>query len=287
MSVGEFYSMGDPHGIDYTRDHSDMRPYVFHDGEKRFLSALPPRKDFLPKARAFAEAAVAYPLIPRKDWATVSYARYVVPVMNQHQEQSCTGHGTIGAFTKAWLMGGGTPHTFSAEYPYANCNGGRDAGANGTEVADSLHTRGVCLASEVPEGMIFRNQFPASADITAQRFRAEVFRASTWDELVSGLLYGFIPCFGIYVGRNFSKLDRRGVAPVGYAQANHWMYADGLTILSDGTPAIDDLNSWGMYFGDAGRCYLIEAHVPDGSEICLIKPPKEDPQETDEPPVVA
>lgn len=278
MSSGD---MGDPHGM--AGDLIQI-PYVIDGGERRMLAALPKRPGFVQAAQPLSSKLA---LIPRSKWFDISYADYVVPVMDQHQESSCTGHGACGAFTKAWLMSGSTPRRFSAEFPYGNCNGGLDAGANVSEVGDSLWSKGICLASEVPEGMVLSRDFPAQAFVTGQRFRAKIYKARTWDELVSGLFYGYIPFYGLYVGRNFSRLDSRGVAPVGHLQPNHCIYADGFKFLSDGTGSIDGINSWGPTFGVNGRCQLVEGHLPPGSEICLIDVLGEDPQEQNEPPAIA
>jgi hypothetical protein len=262
-------------------------PFVEHDGEQYQLGALAMPEGGVSAMPAFS-SATGFPVIPRSQWANISFKNYVVPIANQGQTNSCVGHGSWGAFSKAWLIGAATPKHFSTCSIYAELNGGHDSGAVTTYALDQLKTGGICLYSDVPEGMIYKSQFPSGAETTAKRFKVDVgWTAKTWDELISGLLYGFIPFFDLYVGDNFAKLDANGIAPAGRSRPNHCLYSDGIAMISPGVAKLDSINSWSRAFGLDGRCYLTEANFQSGNQICLIQSVAEDPQEQNIPPAVA
>lgn len=251
-------------------------------GAYRALGLQPAKPDFggLPRFSA------SHKVIPRGQWKPISFAGYDVPIMDQGRHGSCVGHGAAGAFWKSWLISGATPHEFSPCFVYGLGNGGRDAGMVISDALDILTNTGICLASEVPEGMIWKQQFPASAMTTARRFRvAKAYHAGSFDEIATGLQMGFIPVYGIYVGNDFGSLDREGVAPAYRWTANHCMYGDELVKLPSGRWAIRDNNSWTERFGNGGRCYLTEQHFGRDCDAFLIQAVCEDPQETNLPPV--
>lgn len=249
-------------------------------GVYRALGVLPPKPDF----GGFPKFSSAHAIIPRSQWKPISFAGHEVPIMDQGHYGSCVGHGAAGAFWKSWIVSGATPHEFSPCFIYGLGNGGRDFGMVISDALDILTNTGVCLASEVPEGMIWKQNFPASAMATAKRFKvAKAYHASTFDEICTGLQLGFIPVYGIYVGNDFGNLDSEGVAPAHRWTANHCMYGDELTRLPSGRWVIRDNNSWTTRFGNQGRCYLTEDHFGADSDAFLIQSVGEDPQETNMP----
>jgi len=258
-------------------------PYIEEpDGTRRVLASLAPRPDFggLPRW------ASAMPVIPRSDWVDRDYAHYNAPILDQGQRGSCTGQGGVSAFWRQWLILGRTPREFSACYIYGNINGGRDAGAIVSDVMTTLMSKGVCLLSEVPEGMIYRRSFPSSADATAQRFRvARAYHCATFDELGSALQRGFMVVFGIMVGGSFGNLDSEGVAPVG-GMGGHCLMACGMKKSSRHGWILHTQNSWGTRWGLNGYCYLTEKHftsVWGGLDAFAIQDIHADPQEPDMP----
>lgn len=251
-------------------------------GYWRALGVLPPRPDF----GGFPRLAEGYSVIPRDRWETISFAGYDVPILDQDGHGSCVGHGSATAHWKAWLMSGQSPHEFSPTFVYALGNGGRDAGMIISDALEILTQKGNCLASQFPEGKIWRNQIPSEAFETAKRFRvAEAYHATSFDEIATGLLMSFIPVYGIYVGGDFNNLDQEGVPPAYNSIGNHCLTADGLRKLPSGRWSIDCINSWGTRWGRNGRCQLVEQHFRRGdSDAFLIKVVAEDPEEKNVPP---
>jgi hypothetical protein len=264
--------------------HGGVLPH-HHDGEQwRALGCLAPKPDRggLPR---FADH---FPVIKRSEWRPINYAGFSIPIMNQGQHGSCVGHGAAGAHWKARLMAGFTNERFSPCFVYALGNGGRDAGMIISDSLDILMRDGNCLEEEVPEGRIWRNQVPQQAYTTAKRFRvAAAYHLGSFDEIVTALLLGYLPVYGVYVGADFSNLDQEGVAPA-YpgVTGNHCMFGDGLSRLSDGTWAIEDINSWGEQWGLQGRCKLVEDHFRLQNDAYCITGFHPDPQEANEPPVL-
>jgi hypothetical protein len=128
---------------------------------------------------------------------------------------------------------------------------------------------GIAEASLVPQGMIYRSQFPSAAYANARRHRAvEAFQCRTVQDILTALSLGFGVVSGIWVGNNLGRLDSDGVAPLpdrvvgGHALAhiglkwsarrNRWLI---LTQNSWG-------ETWGMRdaTGQGGFCYLTEDH---------------------------
>lgn len=260
-------------------------PHV-HDGTMwRALGLLPSPKD-LADLPLFGDV---HRVIPRKEWASVSYRKFSVPITNQGSHGSCVWHATYTAHRKSWLMSGATDHEFSPTFGYALGNGGRDAGMNIGTALDILKQYGNCLASEFPEGRIWKNDIPAGAYQTAKRFRVlDAYRISPtnpFDELVSALLLGFFPVYDVYVAGDYGNLDRNGISPAhpGYS-GNHAQTSDGVTILPDGTPTLENLNSWGRQWGNDGCNRLVEAHFRGKeTDAYVITGFVEDPEEKNIP----
>jgi hypothetical protein len=222
-------------------------------------------------------------VIPREQWKPISFAESApVPILNQGQHGSCVGHGTCTAFWKAWCLSGGAAHQFSPCWIYGLINGGRDAGASITQALQAISENGVAFEEQVPEGMIYKSQFPPAAFETAKRFRAEGYVAHTIDELASGLQVGFMPVYGVAVGGAFQSYRGEGFIQVGWGPANHCVTADGMRQI-DGKWAFDGINSWGTQWGNQGR-FTIALESIARDEMFLIRLVSDDPQETELPP---
>jgi intein/homing endonuclease len=177
---------------------------------------------------------------------------------------NCVGHGSVTAFTRAWSITGHPIRKFSSCYIYGNINGGRDQGAIVSDAMDLLLSKGTCLESTVPEGMIFRRQFPAGADAEAQKYRAfDCYHLGSFDEIGSALVMGDPVCFGIMVGARFNNLDSEGVPPVG-GNGGHCLEGHGLVRLKSGKWGVRTQNSWSVDWGNGGCCVLIEGHFTYG-----------------------
>jgi hypothetical protein len=227
-----------------------------------------------------------FPLVPREQWKPISFRdAYPFKILNQGQHGSCVGHGAGTAANKVWQRNGGTPHTFSSCFIYGMINGGRDAGASIVAALRCLEETGVCFEEQVPEGMVYASRFPAEAKTTAARFKGwRGFVCSSVDELVSGLLHGGMPVYGVTVGGGFQSY-RAGWISVGWGPANHCVTGDGL-IQEGGVWGIDGINSWGESWGDGGRFRIKLDSIARDELFVLIAPP-DDPNETLLPPKVA
>lgn len=267
------YSTPGPHGAGL--------PHA-HDGATwRALACLPPE----PGEGKMGLFSDNFPVIPRPQWKPVTYAGYTVPILDQGAHGSCVWHATCTALWKAWLKSGGTPHSFSPTFGYALGNGNRDAGMSISAAADIAAQYGNCLASEFPEGQIWKRDIPAGAYTTALRFRLmKWFKLTSFDEVVSAILLGFFPVFDVYVGRNFNNLDADGVPPTrAGVTGNHAQTVDGFHFTPAGRPLLDDINSWGNW-GLNGRCNYDENALDHDLDAWCVQALTEDPQEPNVPP---
>jgi len=226
-----------------------------------------------------------YPVVPRDQWKPISFKDvYPFKILNQGGHGSCVGHGTGTAANKVWQRNGGAPHTFSSCFVYGMINGGRDAGASIVAALHSLERDGVCFQEQVPEGMVYASQFPPEAQQIANRFKGwKGFVCSSVDEMVSGLLHGGMPVYGVAVGGAFQGY-RSGWIQVSGGWANHCVTADGL-INEGGVWGLDGINSWGEAWGDKGR-FKIRLESIARDELFVLMAPPDDPQETSLPPKV-
>jgi hypothetical protein len=244
------------------------------NGTWRALGCLPPHSDFggLPKFSS------SQPTIPRSEWKDFDLSGYDAPILNQGSHGSCVGHGAVTAFWRLWLMQNLPPQQFSACFTYGLINGGRDSGAVISDALTSMTNDGVGLLSDVPEGMVYRSQFPAAAFTNAKRFKVRAaHHCQNFDEICSALLLGFPVVYGVYVGGSFGNLDSEGVAPAWPNRVgNHCLSGKALKKLSSGDWGVRTQNSWGASWGQQGNCYLVERHFtgtdPDAFAIELDYP---------------
>ncbi len=260
---------------------------VHDDGsEFRALGAHKPTGNFsLPNFES------RYAVTPEDEWQETSLKGWNIPIFNQGQFGSCVGMGSTAAFTYAWLASGQAVHAFSPTYVYAHINGGRDQGAQVAHGLEALKSVGVCLMSEFPITQIYVSQIPNQAKITAKRFKAfEAYKINSWEELGTALNNGLAVVSGIAVGRNFSRLDKNGVAPLPDAiDGGHCMCHTGLKMI-DGRWAVETQNSWGTSWGNNGFCYLREGHWNPRYgfpfDAFAIGGVKDDPEDDSDPPVL-
>jgi hypothetical protein len=181
-------------------------------GEWRVLGCLPP-------SLALGAPAVwgADRTLPRDKWRECDYqaAWPQVATDDQGRTETCVGHAVETVFSYAWLQAGQKWKVFSPTYIYGLINHGVDRGSSLSDAMNALKLFGICEAGYVPEGMIFRSQFPAAAFANGRRHKpVECLSVRSYDQVCSSLSLGFPLATGILVGTDFSKLDDEGVCPV-------------------------------------------------------------------------
>lgn len=258
---------------------------MLHDGTTwRTLGTLPPHSRVaLPK---FGDA---FDVLPESQWVETNFQSFNVPILNQGQHGSCTGHAAVDAFTYAWLMSGQPYVALSPTSVYAHINGGVDQGATVSDSLICLKTYGACLMSQFGEDQLYMSELSAEAQQTALRFRVEeAYQLTDWQSLCTALSRG-LPCVsGLAVGYNFSNLDSNGIAPLPNAIAGgHALCHVGLKNIN-GQWVIYTQNSWnGWGINGTGFCYLQEgAYSPNygfGFDCYAISGVLTDPQETNPP----
>lgn len=180
-----------------------------------------------------------------------------IPVFNQGQFGSCTGHGSVTAFTFSWLLSGQNIHTFSPTSVYARINGGQDKGAQVHDALLALQQDGTCFMSQFGENDIFLSQMSTDAAQTALRFRVgAAYKINSWAEMCSAISQGLVVVSGFAVGQNFSNVDANGVCPLpDQIAGGHCMAHFGLKQIN-GVWMVRSRNSWGPTWALNGECYL-------------------------------
>ncbi len=235
-------------------------PFLPDDGtgQARLMGLLPPTGPMaLPNFKVFAPSP-----IPMSEWKEIDlYAAFDPPICDQHQTGSCVGHGGCTTFTLTWLAQGDDLLRFSPCYLYGNINGGRDQGADIAQTIDSLQTKGICLESTVPEGMIYSRNFPSNADAEASKYKLiEAYQLTDPADLATALQMGFAVADSVMVGRNFSNLDKDFQAGVDRGPGNHCVSKGGMTLIN-GLWRYKNQNSWGPEYGNKGRFLTTDDHI--------------------------
>jgi hypothetical protein len=223
------------------------------DGQQwRVLGCLPATREFgLP---GFAEA---FPVLPENSWEETAVDISQIPVFNQGQHGSCTGHGSVTAFTFSWLLSGQPLYVFSPTSVYARINGGKDQGAMVGDALKALQQYGTCFMEQFGEDKIYTTQMQQDAMQTATRFRVnEAYKINSWEEMCTALTMGLVVVSGLAVGQNFSNLDSNGVCPIpdrvigGHCLAHYGLKKVG------GAWVAATRNSWGTTWGMNGNCFI-------------------------------
>ena len=180
---------------------------------------------------------------------------------------------------------------FNPYFVYGLINGGRDQGAFISDALVAMQKYGICPKGDLPQGVMYQNQFPPSAFTSAKRFRLlKAFRCDTFEEICSAISLGFFCPLGIYVGDNFPRVDSDGVAPLpGGGGGGHCILGVGLKKISRYGWCIKIQNSWGKRFGHGGYCYIHKGHFsrmrPDAFAIQSVSDDPLDGTPQDEVPV--
>jgi hypothetical protein len=261
-------------------------PTVDFGGEPRQLGRLPSTIH----VSGMALLRKAVPMVPRADWKAIKRRDVIGPdfILDQKSHGSCVGHGAAGALMAARALAGATFQKLSGPYVYSWINGGSDNGAIISDGCKALVSHGAALYSEVSWDMIYRRQIPATADTTAQRFRAsEVYAVESFDEICSALQLGFVVSIPVMVGGSFSDLDSNGICGWDRGPGNHCVYVAGMDQVASQW-ALDMTNSWGTSFGEKGHGFITQKHIESvEADSYAIRCEVGDPQDPNMPPVAA
>lgn len=187
-------------------------PVIDAGGQPRALACLPG-----PVGAPGGWAADPRRTLPPAQWRPADLPALFPEVGTDDQGRtlSCVGHAVETVFSYAWLLAGRAFKEFSPTFVYALANHDEDRGADIGTAVRALALYGLAEASYVPEGVIFRSQFPAGAIQNARLHRpVDPFRVASFDAACTALSLGQPLATGILVGRDFSRLDAEGVPPV-------------------------------------------------------------------------
>lgn len=245
-------------------------------GEPRLLGRIPADPDY----QSFKRFKDVAPVIPSAKWEEIDSRGMFPPewILDQDGHGSCVGFSSAGALMRSIRRQGRDLVRLSGTDVYCRINGGRDQGAIITDAVKAVQ-EGVCLESQMPPSKIWERDVTPEAKATRAKYRAlECYIAETFQEIGSAIQMGFIPIFAVMVGSNFTHLDGDGIAGFSNGPGNHAVHADGLRKLPSGIWVLDMPNSWGVSFGQKGRCFLTQRHVESVQQDCyVIRAAMEDP----------
>lgn len=260
---------------------------IVHNGVTYWLGKLPP--DPIKRA-AFAPVTDAIQVLPRSQWRELNRRTVFGSdfMLDQRSHGSCVGFSAAHAMMRTRAIEGRSFQRLSGAYIYSKINGGRDNGAAVSDGLNELQKNGVCLESEAGWDAIYPNQYPASANQTAARFKVtEAYRVDTFDQMVSALLLGFIAVGAVMVGNRFANVDSNGVAGFDQGPGNHSVCFDGVHQLPSGEWTVDLPNTWGLSVGVDGRFYITQRHFESvQQDSYVIRQATIDPQDVNNPPLV-
>jgi hypothetical protein len=261
---------------------SDL-PAIWVDGEWRVLSCIPSDDNHDFPNWSDKLDAFNFPL------AEIDLSWFRNRIMNQGSTSSCVGHGAAAGMEIVWKQQGRKPLQFDPYFVYGLINGGRDQGAMISDSLKALQQFGVCLESDLPQGIMFKKDFPQQAFESAKRFKlSQAYKCNSFEEICQAINVGFTVSLGLYVGSNFGQLDSEGVSPLPMGGGGgHCVLGCGLKQSQRYGWVIKIQNSWGTNWGNGGFSYLRKEHFtrmhPDAF---AIQASFDDPNNPDNPPVV-
>ena len=231
-------------------------PAIYFDGEWRVLSYIPSdnNHDF-PKYSSrvgFSDATIK----------EIDLSWFANRIMNQGSTSSCVGHGSVAGMEIAWKQLGNPPQQFSPFFTYALINGGSDNGAMISDALKELKKYGACPLEDMPKGVMYERQVPKKAYEQASRFKiSQAYQCNSFEEICHAISVGFTVPLGIYVGDNFSDIDKDGVSPLPRGGGGgHCILGCGVKNTAKYGWVIKIQNSWGSSFGENGFCYIQKNH---------------------------
>jgi hypothetical protein len=255
-------------------------PYIEFQGHKRLLSCVPSS----PKAMAASPLYRDYNQVISKaaiiDWLKRHGGHYDLgmigsPILDQKNVGACSSFSATSAFNLTWNISNQSSHVFSPWFQYAQINDGVDQGGTPHDNLSSLQNVGICLDSDNPSGIYFRDQLPSSCYTSAKRFRADkAYMIETEDSLNSAPMLNRPVEFGMALPHTFGHIDQSdGMPRKGGFLGLHAMMIRGLYL----HPALQDIvyivqNSWTTEFGIQDAIKFGWPHTDDLKGCCFIPP---------------
>ena len=193
-------------------------------------------------------------------------------ILNQGRRSSCNPYAVAGALSRIRHRMGMEPVQFGPEFLYALINRGRDQGSLLDEGMVAVTEHGICPREMIPYEAYRQQDVSMEARRVAKAYRAfECYRLPTsslkklWHSMVSAVCRNETIVLAVHVGNRF--MATKEVAGVDRGPGNHAVGADDAIIQGNPTDVmsiqLDMFNSWGMSFGDRGRCLLTPRHVEE------------------------
>lgn len=242
-------------------------------GEQQLMFGLKPRR--IAYGSLFAPFGDEIDLIPEPFWYSVSYRDYVPKVLNQGNQRSCTGAASVAGMMTAREQAGFEYVELSIGSVYGQINGGTDRGAYLSDALKAVHEVGACPISIIPHENWHMETWPKDWREKAAKFRVlEVYDCTTFEEIASAILRGFVVCFGVLLSREDIQVGgQNGFLPIHSAgrKYGHAMLGVGLKRYNK-TWWVEALSSWGEKWGDKGFCYVPASmfNLPDAWAIRVV-----------------
>lgn len=262
-------------------------PWILVNGEKRYLACLPKPED----TSLFCAFGDKNPLVPESEWRDVDYSWADKDNWEDQRNCSgCVGWSAVQLFRIAWALANpGLPiPKFSPAFVYGLINGGRDAGAMVYDSIKAMTEYGVSLKDHVPDGMIFRRNFPQAAFETAKRFRvSDGYLCRSLEEIDSALQLGFVVSIGVRINNSLHNLDSEGIAAKRGRGSigGHAMSLVGYKKHPRRGRIRLMKNSWGRGWGMNGYAWLDDSWFDGENDFWAVQAVTIDPKEPNVPPV--
>lgn len=210
---------------------------------------------------------------------------------NQNGYGSCNGYAGAKALQRARFTRRLKPVVLSGEGLYGQINGGRDQGSMLVDGMKAIETTGVPTEATIPpRQLIYASRFPSNWKEEAGRFKAdECYQLLDEMDLVTALVLDFQCVVGVHAGSNWTRMDANEMVPYSPGPGNHAVGVDDVRYRGDRFE-FEHYGSWGASVHKNGRAFLTwEGHLAStirNHGFYAIRSTKDDPQDSDNPPIV-